>query len=163
MPASCSQPLCFAVTRIFLTASRAQGGTETHPPNLRSRFPSLSCRLRQALALLMAFAIASFLSCDGNIILQNDKKCHIYFLMQKANAFCMEKMRLGCAHNLCAKGAQISHLRGDQYISGRQSRRIIWILILFHPAGRNSTRSFLRVGAPFPCSGADRRELRCCV
>ena len=27
--------------------------------------------------------------------------------MQKANAFCMEKMRLGCAHNLCAKGAQI--------------------------------------------------------
>ena len=29
--------------------------------------------------------------------------------MQKANAFCMEKMRLGCTHNLCAKGAQISH------------------------------------------------------
>ena len=25
--------------------------------------------------------------------------------MQKANAFCMEKMRLGCAHNLCAAEA----------------------------------------------------------
>ena len=44
LPASCSRPLCFAVTRIFLTASRAQGSTETHPPNFRSRFPSLSCQ-----------------------------------------------------------------------------------------------------------------------
>ena len=43
LPASCSRPLCFAVTRIFLTASRAQGSAETHPPNFRSRFPSLSC------------------------------------------------------------------------------------------------------------------------
>ena len=71
--------------------------------------------------------------------------------MQKANAFCMEKMRLGCAHNLCAKGAQISHLRGDPYISGRQSRRIIWILILFRPAGRNSTRIFDKLERPAAC------------
>ena len=63
-------------------------------------------------------------------------------IVKKAGAFLTKGMRLDCAHNLCAFGAQIPHLRGNRYVSGQQSRRITWISILFRPAGRNSTRLF---------------------
>ena len=60
--------------------------------------------------------------------------------VKKARAFLTEKMRLDCAHNFCPVGAKIPHLRGDMCFSGRQSRRIKQISILFRPAGQNSTR-----------------------
>ena len=47
-----------------------------------------------------------------------------FLAVKKANAFLTGGLRLDCAHNLCAKGAQIPHLRGVEYVSGRRSRRI---------------------------------------
>jgi len=40
-------------------------------------------------------------------------------------------MHLDCAQNFCPNGAKIPHLRGERYFSGRRSRRIKWIPILF--------------------------------
>ena len=59
---------------------------------------------------------------------------------EKAAAFPAKRMRLDYAHNLCTKGAQIPHLRGEKCFSGWQSHRIKRISVLFRPAGRNSAR-----------------------
>ena len=49
-------------------------------------------------------------------------------------------MHLDYAHNLCTKGVQIPHLRGEKCFSGWQSHRIKRISVLFRSAGRNSAR-----------------------
>ena len=46
------------------------------------------------------------------------------------------------ARKLFAQSAKSSHWLSEQYVSGRQSRRITWISTLFRPAGRNSARLF---------------------
>ena len=46
------------------------------------------------------------------------------------------------ARKLFAQSAKSSHWLSEQYVSGRQSRRITWISTLFRPARRNSARLF---------------------
>ena len=62
-----------------------------------------------------------------------------FFTVKKAHAF-LTKGCVSTARKLFARCAKSSHLRDEQNVSGRQSRRITWLPILFRPAGRNSTR-----------------------
>ena len=60
LPVLFPQPLCFAVTRIFLTASRAKSGTEAHPP-------ITSITLHLVILPGVCFLPQEHGACDGNV------------------------------------------------------------------------------------------------
>ena len=56
------------------------------------------------------------------------------------------------ARIILPRWGKISHLQGVEYVSGRRSRRITWISILFHACGRETLRGFSQTFENPACS-----------